>query len=36
MSANKRVSFIQSLLADPEKKKKLMVGGVLWQIAKDA
>lgn len=35
MSANKRVSFIQSLLADPEKKKKLMVDSIIATQARE-
>ncbi len=35
MSANKRVSFIQSLLADPEKKKALMVNSIIATQARE-
>ena len=35
VSANKRVSFIQSLLADPEKKKKLMVDSIIATQARE-
>lgn len=35
MSANKRVGFIQSLLADPEKKKALMVSTIIATQARE-